>query len=45
MDYKKKKNVFRIRNQNGTEFLFQAKDQVCFIKKKTKICNINYDLS
>jgi len=27
VDYKKKKNVFRIRNQNGTEFLFQAKDQ------------------
>merc|ERR1719376_549064 len=28
VDYKKKKNVFRIRNQNGTEFLFQAKDDM-----------------
>jgi len=26
VDYKKKKNVFRIRVQNGTEYLFQAKD-------------------
>ena len=33
VDYKKKKNVFRIRVQNGTEYLFQAKDHVCLVKK------------
>ena len=27
-DYKKKKNVFRIRIENGNEYLFQAKDNV-----------------